>query len=64
VNVLATETFEQHSNPAAPICCPHDQVPENCSDCAVLEVRDLVRELRPALQAALRNPLIRRWLGL
>lgn len=44
--------------------CQHDQVPDDCAACALIEVRDTLRELRPVLQAALRNPLVRRWLGL
>lgn len=44
--------------------CQHDQVPEACAACALIEVRDTLRELRPLLEAAARNPLVRRWLGL
>lgn len=43
--------------------CQHDLEPEACTDCAVFEIRDTLRQLRPLVVAAMRNPLVRRWLG-
>lgn len=44
--------------------CQHDEVAEACSDCAVLEVRDTLRQVGPILEAVLHHAIIRRWLGI
>ena len=44
--------------------CQHDQLAASCESCALVEVRDMLRELRPALAQVRRHPMVRRWLGL